>query len=91
LTKGRLREQAPFFISGSENGFISFRITVGPNRAVKKQRLICLSFFMSLFTARLDFDGMIVVLDGAPFVPNGRINTVGEPIYREYELVNFFR
>lgn len=70
----------PFFISGSENGFISFRITVGPNRAVKKQGLICLSFFMSLFTARLDFDGMVVVLDGGTIRAKPTDNTVAEPI-----------
>jgi len=48
-------------------------------------------FFMSLFTARLDFDGMAVVLDGGTIRAKPTHNTVGEPIYREYELVNFFR
>jgi len=46
---------------------------------------------MSLFTARLDFDGMVVVLDGGTIRAKPTDNTVGGPIYREYELVNFFR
>ena len=91
MTKGRLREQAPFLISGSENGFISFRITVWSESSRKKTEADLPLFFMSLFTARLDFDGMAVVLDGGTIRAKPTHNTVGEPIYREYELVNFFR